>query len=204
LTTKKIGKKVKSLTYISYLVPIAVILLAYLFLVVATGESQPLTIVSGPSMQPTILPGTVVVVAKTPFDQLTAGDIIVFTPIAALQDPSTCQSTAPGSLTQDAFSPCSVIHRIVLISNDSNGQRIVITSGDNNGPSGDSCSPAAPRSIQGYDCDINQSMYYGEVIAQFPLLGYAIQPPYRYYFAALILFFVIIELYASRKRPSKS
>lgn len=193
LTISKKSSKRKYLSYLLYLVPIAIILLSYLTIIVATNEPEPFTIVSGPSMQPTILSGSIVVIAKTPFQQLKVGDIIVFTPLEALQNPSTCQSGAPSSLSRDALNPCYVIHRIVVISN-TKGNEILITSGDHNGISVDPCLPSAPRSIQGYDCDINESMYVGQVIVQFPVLGYITQTPYKYYLIALIVLVLAIDL----------
>jgi signal peptidase I len=192
LTSSKHNKR-KYLGYLLYLVPIAIILLAYLSIIVATNEPEPFTIVSGPSMQPTILSGSIVIIAKTPFNQLKVGDVIVFIPIAALQDSSSCQTSAPSSLSEDALNPCYVIHRIVIISN-TKGKEILTTSGDHNGISPDPCLPSAPRSIQGYDCDINSSMYVGQVILQFPALGYLTQTPYKYYIIGLVLLVLAVDL----------
>jgi signal peptidase I len=190
------------LGYLIYLLPIAIIILAYVGIIVVTGESQPFTVVSGPSMQPTILSGTIVMIAKTPFSQLKVNDVIVFTPIAALQG-SSCQSNAPSSLSQDALNPCYVIHRIVNISTNAQGQEILTTSGDHNDISTDPCMPSAPRSIQGYDCDINSSMYVGQVVLLFPLLGYLTQRPYNYYLAAVIALILILDLFYFEQRQQR-
>ncbi len=198
---KPSGKK-KYIGYLFYLIPIAIILLSYVVVIVVTNEPEPFTIVSGPSMRPTILPGSIAMITKTPFDQLKVGDIIVFTPIIALENPNACQSGAPPTLATDANIPCFVIHRIVAISN-ANGKEILTTSGDNNRQSFDPCNSAAPRSIQGVDCDINSSMYVGRVILQLPLAGYATQSPYNFYIIALIILALIVDLYFERGQSPK-
>jgi signal peptidase I len=201
-TNNKPSGRKKYLGYLFYLIPIAIILLGYVVIIAATNEPEPFTIVSGPSMRPTILPGSIAMITKTPFDQLTVGDIIVFTPIIALENPNACQSGAPPTLATDANIPCFVIHRIVEISN-VNGKEILTTSGDNNRESFDPCNSGAPRSIQGVDCDINSSMYVGRVILQLPLAGYATQSPYNFYIIALIVIALIADLYFERGQSQK-
>ncbi len=193
-------KSRKYLSYLVYLVPIAIILLSYAAIVVATGESEPFTIVSGPSMRPTILPGSIEMIAKTPFDQLRVGDVIVFTPLEALLSPQACQSGAPPTLVTDANIPCFVIHRIVSITTNAQGQRILTTKGDDNSQS--ICGPAG--SIFIIDCDINSSMYVGQVILQFPIAGYVTQYPYNVTIAAFILLALVGEVFLERRQTQNS
>ncbi len=188
------------LSYLIYLVPIAIILLGYAALIVATGESEPFTIVSGGSMQPTILPGSIEMISKTPFNQLKVGDVIVFTPLEALLSPEACQSGAPPTLVTDANIPCFVIHRIVNISTDAQGERILTTKGDNNQIS--IC--GGPGSIVTIDCDINESMYVGQVILQFPIAGYVTQYPYNVTVATLILLALVGEVYLEKRQSGNS
>jgi signal peptidase I len=191
---KSPSTKKKYLSYLIYLIPIAIIILGYVAIIAATGEGEPFTIVSGPSMQPTIPSGSIEVIAKTPFDQLKVGDIIVFTPMEALLSPQACQSGAPPTLASDANIPCFVIHRIHKISVNSQGQRILETKGDNN---------EAPICDQNtifiIDCEINQSMYVGQVVLQFPMAGYITQYPYNVTIASLIILFLIVQFYFERK-----
>jgi signal peptidase I len=194
---KSSGRK-RYLSYLIYLVPIAIILLGYATVVVVTNESEPFTIVSGPSMQPTILSGSIEMISKTPFDKLQVGDVIVFTPLEALLSPEACQSGAPPTLVTDANIPCFVIHRIVNITTNAQGERILTTKGDNNPYS--ICGPAG--SIDIIDCDINSSMYVGQVILQFPIAGYVTQYPYNVTIATFILLALVGEVYLERKQST--
>lgn len=193
-------KSRKYLSYLIYLVPIALILLGYASVIVITNESEPFTIVSGPSMQPTILSGSIEMIAKTPFAKLQVGDVIVFTPLEALLSPEACQSGAPPTLVTDANIPCFVIHRIVNISTNAEGQRILTTKGDNNQYS--ICGPAG--SILIIDCDINQTMYVGQVMLQFPIAGYVTQYPYNVTIATFILLALVGEVYLEKMQSEKS
>jgi cytochrome b561 len=71
------------LHYLIYLVPIAIIILGYFAISYATNEPSPFTIVTGTSMTPTILAGSIAMIDKVPFDQLKIGEVIVFSPPAA-------------------------------------------------------------------------------------------------------------------------
>lgn len=179
------------LRYLFYVLPIIAIVGGYGLLVVATQESPPLTIITGTSMQPTILPGSVALITKVPFNQLKVGDIIVFEPQVALSFP--CNSAPSSSLTSETPVPCYVIHRIVLIQNDSQGGRIVQTKGDNN-----------QYSIPGYDTNINSSMYLGKVVLLFPLVGYVTVPPYNEYIALAILIVLFSELILERRESKRN
>ncbi len=158
---------------------------------VATQESSPFTIVTGTSMQPTILPGTIALIAKVPFNQLRIGDVIVHTTQDSLLAP--CDSSPARTLTGEVSNPCFVIHRIVSIQTNSAGERIVTTKGDDN-----------EGSIPGIDTGINQSMYLGKVVLQFPLLGYLTEQPYNEIIAFFIFVALIAELLFERKQPATS
>lgn len=193
VTTKK--SSLRYLRILFYLVPVALLLLGYASITVVTGESYPFTIVTGTSMQPTILPGSVAVIDKVPFNQLKVGEVIVFVPQLALL--YQCDGSPGSSLTSESPVPCYVIHRIVAITTDSRGNRIVETKGDNN-----------PGSIPYIDTNINSSMYVGKVVMQFPLAGYITEQPYNEYIALVILGALVGELYFERKitakRPTQS
>ena len=168
------------------MIPIFAILSGYGAVILATHENYPFTIVTGVSMEPTIMPGTVAVIDRVPFSQLKTGDIIVFVPQIALE--FSCNSSPSNTLTQETAVPCYIIHRIVTITTNAQGQRIVETKGDNNG-----------YSLPNYDTNINSSMYVGEVVIQFPLLGYATVAPYNEYLALVILLALAAQLLYDRR-----
>jgi signal peptidase I len=177
--------KARYLRYFLYLLPVLLIVVGYLGLIVASGEPTPFTIVTGESMQPTVLAGSIAILWHTPFNQLKIGDLIVFTPPEALG--GGCDSTAGPSLTSEASgAPCFVIHRIVKISN-STGQEFLTTKGDNN-----------PGSLFGIDYPIYQSQYVGQVVLQLPIAGYITQPPYNEYLGVVLLGLFIFELFSGR------
>jgi signal peptidase I len=173
-----------------YLIPIFAILACYGGIIVVTQENYPFTIVTGTSMQPTIMPGTIAMIDKTPFDQLKIGEVIVFIPQIAVG--TSCNSSPSSSLTSETPVPCYIIHRIVSITTNSEGQRVITTKGDNN-----------PSSLEGYDTNIVSSMYIGQVVLQFPLLGYATVPPYNEYLALLILIVLAVQLLYDRNTSKK-
>ncbi len=186
---EKIKKKGKLhyLRYLVYLTPILAVLAGYTAISYATNEALPFTIVTGTSMQPTILAGSVAVIDKVPFDQLKVGDVIVFVPLLA--ENSTCDSGPTPSLTSEAVVPCYVIHRIVSVSN-ANGQTIITTKGDNNA-----------GSIPYIDEDITSSMYVGKVVFEIPIAGYVTESPYNYFIALMILVLLLAEFYWERNAP---
>ena len=173
-----------------YLIPIFAIIAGYGAIIAVTQESYPFTIVTGTSMQPTIMPGTIALIDKTPFNQLKIGDIIVFTPQVALE--TSCNDSPSSSLTSETPVPCYIIHRIVSIVTNSQGQRIITTKGDNN-----------PASLEYYDTNIDSSMYIGQVVLQFPLVGYATVQPYNEYLAAIILLILVAQLFYDRNMSKK-
>jgi signal peptidase I len=175
------------LHYLLYLIPVFLIIFGYFAISYATGEPSPFTIVTGTSMQPTILAGSIAMIEKVPFDQLKIGEVIVFSPPLASQ--GNCDSGPGPSLTQEANgAPCFVIHRIVQIKNSSTGERMIRTKGDNN-----------PGSISGIDYWITQNMYVGMVILQLPIAGYVTQEPYNEYLGAVLLVLFVVELLWERK-----
>jgi signal peptidase I len=183
--------KWRYLRILTYFIPIFVIIGGYGVIVVVTQESSPFTIVTGTSMQPTILPGSIALIAKVPFNQLKLGDVIVHTTQDSLLAP--CDSSPAQTLTGEVSNPCFVIHRIVQITTDSAGNRVVTTKGDDNA-----------ISIDGIDTGINSSMYLGKVIVQFPLLGYLTEQPYNEIIALFIFIALIAELlFERRQSPPK-
>jgi len=179
--------RLRYLRALTYFIPILAIIGGYGLIVVVTQESSPFTIVTGTSMQPTILPGSIAMIAKVPFNQLQIGDVIVHTTQDSLNAP--CDSSPAQTLTGEVSNPCFVIHRIVQISTDSSGNRIVTTKGDDNS-----------IVISGIDTNINQSMYLGKVIVQFPLLGYLTEQPYNEVIALFIFIALIVELLFERRQ----
>ncbi len=194
-SNKKQSSKKANLKSVGYFMIVAAILIvivlgSYFALTVATGESDPFTIVTGPSMQPTILPGSIAIISKVPFDQLHVGDIIVFQPQIALLS-SSCTSSSGGSLTVDAEIPCFIIHRVYNITGEGTPNMMITTKGDDNpGPL-----------TQGYDNNITSNMYVGKVVLQLPYLGYLTVAPYNEYAAGLILLALIIDFLWDRKSP---
>ena len=174
---------------IIYLIPIFAIIAGYGVVIASTQESYPFTIVTGTSMQPTIMPGTIALIDRTPFNQLKVGDIIVFVPLIALE--TSCNIAPSGSLTNEVAVPCYIVHRIVSITTNSQGQRIIETKGDNNAQS------------YSFDMNINSSMYIGQVVLQFPLIGYATVQPYNEYLAAIILIILVMQLLYDRNVSRK-
>ena len=147
--------KLRHLRLLLYLVPILAIVIGYGGIILATGESYPFTIVLGHSMTPTILPGSVALIDKVPFNSLQVGDIIVFVPQIALME--ACDNAPVNSLDSESSVPCFVIHRIASIVDYQNGTRIITTKGDDN-----------RESIPLIDTDVNSSMYIGKVVLQIP------------------------------------
>jgi len=184
--------KLRYLRVLTYFIPIFAIIGGYGVIVVVTQESSPFTIVTGTSMQPTILPGSIALIAKVPFNSLVIGDVIVHTTQDSLLAP--CDSSPAQTLTGEVSNPCFVIHRIVQIQTDSSGNnRVVTTKGDDNS-----------ISINGIDTGINESMYLGKVIIQFPLLGYLTEQPYNEIIALFIFIALIAELlFERRQSPPK-
>ncbi|HKW03702.1 MAG TPA: signal peptidase I [Nitrososphaerales archaeon] len=179
--------RLRYLKYLVYLSPILAVFIGYAAISVVTNESLPFTIVTGTSMQPTIVAGSIAVIDKVPFNQLQIGDVIVFVPLLA--ESNACDSGPTPTLTSEAAVPCYVIHRIVRIQQ-VKGQEILTTKGDNN-----------PGSIPFIDEDINSSMYVGKVVFEIPIAGYVTESPYNYLIALIILLLLVAEFYYERNAP---
>ena len=112
----------------------AVLLLAALAIVLvvlpkATG-SVPLTVLTT-SMEPTLPPGTLVVVRPTPLDEIEVGDVVTY-------------QIAPGE-------PAVVSHRVVAVTAAADGSRRFITQGDANAvPDGRPVEDAQVRGVVWY------------------------------------------------------
>lgn len=76
----------------------------------ATG-SMPLTVLTQ-SMEPTLPPGTLLVVRPTPIDDIRVGDVVTYQIVSG--------------------QPAVVSHRVVSVSSSSNGERTFVLKGDNN------------------------------------------------------------------------
>ncbi|MGI0091458.1 MAG: S24 family peptidase [Nitrososphaerales archaeon] len=182
--------RLRHLRLLVYLLPILAIVTGYALIIVATQETYPFTIVTGTSMEPTIMPGSIAVIDRVPFNQLKQGDVIVFVPRVALM--YSCDGTPGSSLTSEAGTPCFIIHRILSIQTDPQGVKIITTKGDNN-----------LGSIPNYDTGINSSMYIGKVVLQFPIAGYVTVSPYNEYIAFVILVILVSQLLYERKHSKK-
>jgi signal peptidase I len=183
--------KMRHLRLLLYLIPILAIVIGYGGIILATGESYPFTIVLGHSMTPTILPGSVALIDKVPFNSLQVGDIIVFVPQIALME--SCDNAPVNSLNSESSIPCFVIHRIVNIFEYQNGTRIITTKGDDN-----------PQSIPLIDTDINSSMYIGKVVLQIPEAGYVTTSPTNEIIAVIILIALAAQLLFERSQSKKT
>jgi signal peptidase I len=187
---KSRGGKRRYLSFLTALIPIALIIAAYGVIALTTQESNPFTIVTGISMTPTIPPGSVAVISKIPFDQLQKGDVIVFVPYVVETNGGSCSSSAGSNLVQESVGPpCFVIHRIFQIQN-AGGQRIITTKGDDN---------AGP--IDGYDTNINSSMYIGKVVLIMPYIGYLTVAPYNEYGVAVLVIAIVLSSLPFGKKP---
>ena len=141
-------------------------------------------------MQPTILPGSVALIEKTPFNQLQTGDVIVFAPELSQMFP--CDSSPSSSLIFETQVPCFVIHRIVNIEVNGSGNEVITTKGDAN-----------PSSIPLIDTNISESMYIGKVVLPLPLAGYVTETPYNEYSRARHLWSPYCQ-YLERKQSPRA
>lgn len=152
------------------------------------GQDSKAYVVFSDSMLPNLNTGDIVLVAKgdssiSSFDILKIGDIIVFA-----HEPRTSQES---ELTR------TIVHRVVGIEIDSNGERVIRTKGDAN-----------PQSIQGLDFPITKENYVGKVTRTIPYLGILlmyfdiiirvlIQPIFYIIIGAVVSIILVLEL---RKR----
>lgn len=153
---------------------IAIILLGIWF---AFGMSNPFYVVASGSMVPNLNVNDFVIVSHNiPFNNLKIGDIIVF---------KTYGTDASGN-------HATIVHRVAeIITDESNGQKIIRTKGDAN-----------PDSIPGVDYPIFQPLYVGKVVYVIPKLGVItniFRPPANYILIGVIL---IVLIYYLRKNTS--
>lgn len=166
----------KEIKYLIIIVAgIAIIFLGVRF---AFGEPNPFYVVASGSMIPNLNINDFVIISHNiPFDNLKVGDIIVFR--TYYPNPDTGQQEI-------------IVHRVAQIVTDpSNGQRIIRTKGDAN-----------PGSIPQLDYPIFQQNYIGKVVYVIPQLGVitdALRPPTNYILIGLIL--VILIYYLRKKNP---
>ena len=129
-------------------------------------------IMIGNSMSPSIHDNDGMVVdSRFPFDKLNVGDIIVF--------------SSYGTTNSGQHIP--IIHRVVQIITDDQGERIIRTKGDAN-----------PSSIPGIDYPVFQQNYIGKVISVIPQLA-SNTAVYDFLILAAIGSAVVIGIYFYRK-----
>ena len=155
---------VKEIKYVIIVaVVIAIIFLGFWF---AFGVADPFYVVASGSMIPNLnINDFVVINHNVPFNSLKIGDIIVFKTYGA--DPESGQHMI-------------IVHRVAeIITDESNGQKVIRTKGDAN-----------PGSIPGVDYPIFQQNYIGKVVYVIPKFGAitdALRPPTNYILIVLIL-----------------
>lgn len=116
---------------------------------------------------------------NTDFDELRIGDIIVFKP----------PGTPPGGEN------IRIVHRIVEISDEVNGERIIKTKGD-----------ATNQSIRLLDFPIREENYFGKVEYVFPQVGLitnVVKPPMNYVLTGMILGVSAIVIYKEWKKEKR-
>jgi signal peptidase I len=156
-------------------VAIAIIVLGIWF---AFGMSNPFYVVASGSMVPNLNVNDFVIVShNVPFNSLKIGDIIVF---------KTYGTDASGN-------HATIVHRVAeIVTDQSNGQKIIRTKGDAN-----------PNSIPGVDYPIFQPLYIGKVVYVIPKLGVItniFRPPTNYILIGVIL--IVLIYYLRKNRPS--
>ena len=169
---------VKEIKYVIIIaVGITIILLGIWF---AFGMSNPFYVVASGSMIPNLNINDFVIVShNVPFNGLKVGDIIVFKTYG----------------TDDAGQHETIVHRVAeIVTDPSNGQRVIRTKGDAN-----------PDSIPGVDYPIFQPLYIGKVVYVIPKFGVItniFHPPTNYIMIGIIL--IVLIYYLRKKRPAPS
>ncbi|MFY9798228.1 MAG: signal peptidase I [Candidatus Nitrosopolaris sp.] len=156
-------------------VSITIILLGIWF---AFGVSNPVYVVASGSMIPNLNINDFVIVSHNiPFNSLKIGDIIVFKTYG----------------TDESGQHATIVHRVAeIVTDQSNGQKILRTKGDAN-----------PDSIPGVDYPIFQPLYIGKVVYVIPKLGLItniFHPPANYILIGVIL--IVLIYYLRKKRPT--
>jgi len=154
---------------------IAIILLGIWF---TFGMLNPFYVVASGSMIPNLNINDFVIVShNVPFNNLKIGDIIVF---------KTYGTDASGK-------QATIVHRVAeIVTDQSNGQKIIRTKGDAN-----------PDSIPGVDFPIFQPLYIGKVVYVIPKFGVVtniFRPPANYILIGIIL--IILIYYLRRNRST--
>lgn len=143
-------------------------------------NSQQFYLVSSDSMKPNLNVNDLLYIErKTGFDELSIGDIIVFKP----------PGTPPGGEN------IRIGHRIVEITNEEDGDRIIKTKGD-----------ATNQSIRLLDFPIREENYFGKVeyvIPQIGLITNIVKPPMNYFLTCIILIISSIVIYKEWKKEKK-
>ena len=167
---------IKEIKYVIIIaVGITIILLGIWF---AFGMSNPFYVVASGSMIPNLNINDFVIVShNVPFNGLKLGDIIVFKTYG----------------TDDSGQHETIVHRVAeIVTDPSNGQRVIRTKGDAN-----------PDSIPGVDYPIFQPLYIGKVVYVIPKLGVItdiLHPPTNYIIIGIIL--IVLIYYLRKKRPA--
>ena len=168
-----VKKEIKYVVVI--VVGIAIIFLGIRF---AFGVTNPFYVVASGSMIPNLNIGDFVIVSHNiPFNDLKAGDIIVFRTFG----------------TTDTGQHEIIVHRVAQIVSD-NGERIIRTKGDAN-----------DGSIPGLDYPIFEQNYIGKVVYVIPQLGVvtdALRPPTNYILIGIILIILIYYLRKKNELPT--
>ena len=155
-------------------VGVTIILLGFWF---AFGQLNPFYVVASGSMIPNLNINDYVIVSHSvPFNSVKVGDIIVF---------KTYGTDASGN-------HATIVHRVAeIITDQSNGQKIIRTKGDAN-----------PDSIPGVDYPIFDKNYIGKVVYVIPKLGVItnlFRPPTNYILIGVILIVLIYYLRKNRQ-----
>jgi signal peptidase I len=170
---KMVRKEIKFAIIVA--IAIAIILLGIWFVF---GMSNPFYVVASGSMIPNLNINDFVIVShNVAFNNLKIGDIIVF---------KTYGTDASGN-------HATIVHRVAeIVTDQSNGQKIIRTKGDAN-----------PDSIPGVDYPIFQPLYIGKVVYVIPKLGVVtniFRPPANYILIGVIL--IALIYYLRKNRPT--
>jgi signal peptidase len=145
---------------------VAGVAIVWVILWAAFGTKNPFYVVSSGSMEPNLSEHDVLIVRDGgSFNEVRVGDIIVF--------------------NRPEGGDRVIVHRIVQITEDRDGERVIRTKGDAN-----------PSSIPGTDFPITEEDYIGKVMYVIPGVGLItriISPPVNYIIIAVILAILFIN-----------
>ena len=163
---------------IKYAIIIAIgITIIFLGIWFTFGVLDPLYEVASGSMIPNLNVHDYVIVShNVPFNNLKVGNIIVFKTYGA----------------DESGQHMIIVHRVAeIITDESNGQKVIRTKGDAN-----------PGSIPGADYPIFEQNYIGKVVYVIPKIGIVtdiFRPPINYVLIAIIL--IILIYFLRKKKP---